>query len=357
MKHNIIDHSNNIYVVRFDQNVNVDQIQPNLLYLADKGVSTFGNISTEILRPQLEKEGFNIEKNDLCFDDDLSLELQMPQTWYVNRGTNAISTAMYYNFLNFKEMAKAGVLFTKNKEASEKYGRIGIVEVYLQNKLEEFLLSNGINYFGTPKTLTECMRVLEGWNIKRVPRLKAYVPYANFIKLWCEVHFPGFMASEWGLGENKSNLIFKGTGTTNVREGLKFFWKNYLLKRKNKIGHGDAEIDVLSEFFYKNRQPDFILIGEDVFSEDSKLAPIKFKQFNSPDVISVGRSDEKNGKDILTAQLSQKLFPEAKIIVFQNNSPLPNFTMCKLDEIKKGVNREVALIASTLSYFLKHPKI
>ncbi len=114
---------------------------------------------------------------------------------------------------------------------------------------------------------------------------------------------------------------------------------------------------MLSEFFYKNRQPDFILIGEDVFSEDSKLAPIKFKQFNSPDVISVGRSDEKNGKDILTAQLSQKLFPEAKIIVFQNNSPLPNFTMCKLDEIKKGVNREVALIASTLSYFLKHPKI
>jgi len=335
MSKNLTHHGGNIYISQHKKDVDIDLVQRNLIFLADKGLATFGNISTEILRPELERANFRIEKNDLCFEDDLTLGLQMPETWYINRGVNALSTSMYYNFLNFKEMAKSEVLFTKNKAASEQYGRIGIVEIYLQDRLEEFLLANGIDYFGTPKTLTECMRVLEGWDIKRVPRLKSYVPYSEFIKLWCKEYYPKFKESEWGLGEKKSKIILDGTGTTNIRESIKFFWQNYLLKKEEKISSGDVEIDVLSPRFSENRKPDYILIGEDIFSEKENNQLINFKEFTTGKIISAGHSNEKNEKDLATAQLAEKLFPEAKIIIFRNLPLMPNFTMCKLDEIKK----------------------
>ena len=306
--------------------------------------------------PLLKKQNLTIESSDLCLEDDLTLGLQMPDTWYLNRGVGAISISMYYNFLYFKEMAKQGVLFTKNQEAFSQYGRIGIIEIYSQNKLEEFMLANGINYFGTPRTLTECMRVLEGWDIERIPRLRSYVPYSEFIRIWCKDFYPGFRKSEWGLGQRMSNLILEGTGTTNVRESIKFFWQNYLLKRPQKISAGDVEIDILSRKFYENRQPDYILVGEDIFTEEASKSIITFREFSTNRIISASHSKEKNEKDMATALLAQQLFPGAKIIIFRNNKPLPNFTMCKLDEIKKGINREVGVIAEVMTSLIREFK-
>ncbi len=356
MKNKIQHYAGNIFISQYGKDVDVDKIQRNLIFLADAGVCTFGNLNTDILLPVLENEGYLIEKNDLCLEDDLTLGLQMPDTWYLNRGVGAISISMYYNFLNYKEMAKNGVLFVKNKSAFDQFGRIGIIEVYMQDKLEEFLLINGIDYFGVPKTLTECMRVLEGWDIKRVPRLRGYVPYSEFIKLWCKREYPDFKESEWGLGEKKSKLLLKGVGTTNVRDSIKFFWQNYLQKKKEKISFGDIEIDVLSRRFYENRQPDFVLIGEDIFSENETLNHIHFKEFSSGKIITANHSSEKNEKDINTAILAEKLFPKAKVIIFRNTAPLPNFTMCKLDEIKSGVSREVGIIAETLVSLITESK-
>ncbi len=353
MKNKIKHHSGNIFIAQYGPHIDVDSIQKNLIFLADNGVCTFGNISTDILRPILEDEGFIIENNDLCFQDDLTIGLQMPDTWYLNRSAAAISISMYYNFLNFKEMAKGGVLFTKNKEAFDHFGRTGIIEVYMQNTLEDFLTSNYIDYFGVPKTLTECMRVLEGWDIKRVPRLKTYVPYSEFIKLWCKDFYPYFNDSEWGLGEDKSKILLDASGTTNVREAIKYFWQNYL--RNKKISLGDVEIDILSRLFYEKRKPDFIFIGEDIFTQSDSSNLVSFKEFTSGKIITASRSQEKNDKDISTALLAQKLFPNSKIIIFRNMPSMPNFTMCKLDEIKNGVNREVGVIAEVLSFFLKNP--
>ncbi len=353
MKNKLQHHAGNIFIAQYGTNINIDLIQRNLITLADMGICTFGNMNTDILRPVLEKEGYLIDKNDLCFEDDLTLGLQMPDTWYLNRSVAAISISMYYNFLNYKEMAKSGVLFTKNKTAFDNFGRTGIIEVYHQDKLEEFLLSNGIDYFGVPKTLTECMRVLEGWDTKRVPRLRSYVPYSEFIRLWCRDYYPDFKESEWDLGEFKSRLILDGTGSTNVRDAIKFFWKNHLLKKKQKISSGDVEIDILSRRFYENRQPDYILIGEDIFSESETAEYIDFKEFTSGNVHKAYRLKEKNGKDIETALMAERLFPNSKIVVFRNDNPLPNFTMCKLDEIKNGINREVGIIAEVLISLIK----
>lgn len=356
MKNKLEHHSGNIFIAQYGKHINVDEIQKNLIFLADTGVCTFGNMNTDILRPILENEGYEIDSNDLCLEDDLTLGLQMPDTWYLNRSVAAISISMYYNFLNYKEMVKGGVLFTKNKTAFDTFGRIGIVEVYLQDTLEEFLLSNGIDYFGVPKTLTECMRVLEGWDIKRVPRLRTYVPYSEYIRLWCRNYYPDFKESEWDLGESKSKMILGGTGTTNVREAIKFFWKNNLLRKKQKISMGDVEIDILSRRFYENRQPDYILIGEDIFTEHETSDHIYFKEFSTGKVHTAFRSGEKNEKDIATAQMAEKLFPNAKVIILRNTDPLSNFTMCKLDEIKNGINREVGVIAEVLTYLIKQSK-
>ena len=128
------------------------------------------------------------------------------------------------------------------------------------------------------------------------------------------------------------------------------------MKKEKKISLGDVEVDILGSYFYENRKPDYILIGEDIFTEDKVVDNINFKEFTTGNIISVGHSKEKNDKDIKTAFLIQELFPESKIIIFRNNDPLPNFTMCKLDEIKKGISREVGVIAEVLVSFIRESK-
>lgn len=335
-----------IYSISFKQEVNVDKIQRNLLDLADNGLVTFGHINTEILPFE------NVERNDLCLFDDQTLELEMPNTWYLNKGTNALSISMYYNFLNYKEMVKKNQLFTKNSEIANIYGRVAMIELYRQSDIEDFLNKNKIPYFGTPKTLTECMRVLEGWDLRLTPRLYSYVGFSNSIKEWCKNNFIEYKDDLWSKSREENEIILCKSGTTNVREGIKQYWKNVLLTKKPKINPGDVEIDVLSYSFYEKRQPSIILIGEDIFSDIQTSEQITFRRFlNSDQPKSFYRSYEKNDKPLLNARLARKRFPDSKIILLKTEPGLPNFSLCKLDEIKQGISLEVGQIAEILSNF------
>jgi hypothetical protein len=333
----------NIYQATFTKEVDVDRIQRNLLDIADNGLVTFGHINTEIL------PFINVERNDLCLFDDQTLDLAMPNTWYLNKGTNALSISTYYNFLNYKEMAKAGKLFTKNAQIANQYGRIAMIELYWQSEVEEFFVNNDIPYFGTPKTLTECMRVLEGWNLQITPRLYSYISFANVIHGWCKENFAGYKEELWSKSREENEIILAEHGITNIREGVREYWKQVLLNKQPKVNPGDVEIDVLSYRFYENRQPAIILIGEDIFSETPTPEKIMFRRFSSSETIYSYRLYKKSNKPLLNAQLAQKHFPNSKIILLETESGLPNFSMCKLDEIKQGVSLEVGQIAQLLS--------
>lgn len=353
MKTTIENRSGHIYIANVNMQPDIDLVQGNLVSLADMGLVTFGNNNIQVMQPVLEKRDlFKIEENELCFDDDKSIGLEMPNTWYLNRGTNALSISMYYNFLGFKEMVKDNVLFKKNASAFNHFGRIGVIEVYLQKPLEQFLKVNKMPYFGTPKTLTECMRVLEGWSIERVGRLRSYRTYASFIQEWCRANYPDYNESEWSLGEVRSAELFAQKQTTNVRKAIMFFWKNYLLNKSREVTPGDIEIDVLSPDFYHKRKPDFVLVGNDIFTQEQTNSFIQFKSYSSDQTFFANRELEHNGKDLVTAEMLEQQFPDSKIIVFRNPNGLPNFSMCKLDEIKQGINREVAQIAEVLVSFI-----
>lgn len=339
----LVNVEGNIFSVTFDGSVNVDRIQRNLLDLADSGLVTFGHINTEILPFE------NVDRNDLCLFDDQTLGLTMPDTWYLNKGTDALSISMYYNFLNYKEMAKEGVLFTKNKRITDDYGRVAMIEIYWQPEIESFLKENEIPYFGTPKTLTECMRVLEGWNLKLVPRLYTYVGFARQIHIWCKENFPGYKMEAWGLTREENQKILNANNTTNVREGIKYYWQNVLLKKEPPVSPGDVEIDVLCKDFYEKRQPAIILIGEDIFSHEPTSERVVFRRFSCPRQAHYAfRSFRKSEIPIKNARLAQKRFPNAKIVILQTREGLPNFSMCKMDELKKGISLEVGQIAELL---------
>lgn len=331
--------------------VDADQIHADLLFMERAGMLTFGDQTTRILVDKFQELGYTIELTDLCFDDDLSLGLQMPETWYLNRGLYALSISMYFNFLNYKEMAKAGHLYTKNVDVAEDFGRIAAVEVYMANELFPSLDREGRRYFGTPRTLTECMRVLEGWDLSQIERLKKYVTYADFIRLWCSVNFPGFRQEEWGMGKYASKQVFEATGTTNVREGIRYFWQHYLEPRPGKVAPEDIEVDILDPEFQAIRQPRYVLLGEDIFAEQSLDTgfEIVFRSFTDSKVIRSPRRTTANDMQYRTAKLVQQRFPQATIVMFRNPPSMPTFTMTKFDEVKEGVSREVAVVANGLS--------
>lgn len=346
----IIKIEKGLFEVTGSRTVDADNIHANLAYAHQKGMFAFGDHTTRILHDEFKSQGYPVELTDLCYEDDLSIGLQMPETWYLNCGLYALSISMYFNFLNFKEMAKSEVLYRRNAEVANDFGRIAAVEIYMQDDLQTTLDANNKCYFGTPRTLTECMRVLEGWDIQRLPRLGAYVTYANFIQLWCSSNFPGYKANEWGLGKEISKAKLKRTGTTNVREGIKFFWQNYLKNREKKIALEDIEVDILDPEFQKTRQPRYVLIGEDIFAEESLNTGFElvFRSFSESKIIRCPRSVTSNEKQTQTAALIRKKFPSTTVIMFKNPPTMPSFTMTKFDEVKEGVSRELAIVASGL---------
>ncbi len=334
------------------RNVNVDRIHDDLAFLQHQGMLTFGDLTTRILHDQFVDLGYPIQLTDLCYEDDKSIGLQMPETWYLNRGLYAPSISMYFNFLNYKEMAKEGELYVRNAEVATKFGRITAMEIYIQSDLQQALDASGKRYFGTPGTLTECMRVLEGWDLEALPRLARYVTYSNFIRLWCGVNFPGYKDAEWGQGKAAAKAEMKERSSTNVREGLRFFWENYLEQRPNRIAPEDIEINIVDSEFHRTRMPRYVLIGEDIFADESLDTghDIVFRSFTESKIIRCPRIVTQNSRQYQTAQLLRQRFPDTTVIMFKNPSPMPSFTMMKCDEVKEGISREVAIVASGLRY-------
>ncbi len=341
-----------IFEVVASRVVDADQIHADLSFMEHEGMLTFGDQTTRILSDEFRRGGYAIELTDLCYEDDLSIGLQMPDTWYLNRGLYGVSISMYFNFLNYKEMVKDGELYTRNFTVARDFGRIAAIEIYIEKDLRSHLNTRGKRYFGTPRTLTECMRVLEGWDVQQIPRLKRYITYADFIRLWCSAHFPDYRQEEWGVGKEVSKMFLQAHGTTNVRQGIRYFWQHHLERRPDKIAPEDIEIDILDPTFQSERSPRYVLLGEDIFSDVSidTGSEMVFRSFSETKIIRYPRNVQSNEMQFKTAKLVRRRFPTATVIMFKNPPAMPTFTMTKFDEVKEGVSREVAVVANGLRY-------
>jgi hypothetical protein len=296
--------------------------EENLNFLESKKIVSFGDMNTKILEKFFKEKGYNPKPIDLCLDDDKSIGLEVPKTWYLNRGRFALSIAAYYNFLNFQEISENNKLLNSNKEITDKYGMISCIEIYLEKELRQLISSKKIKYFSTPRTLTECIRYLEGWNIQEYPRLKDYAAFSKFIELWSSTNFPNFNRKEWYLGKYKSSITNR-KNKSNIREAVKYFWMNYLLKRREQLLDKDIEIDILEgEKFANIRQPNVILISEELFGKDKKML--------------------KNSHTMKNARAAKKIYPKAIIVVIENDKSIKRPSSL-LSSVKYGVNNDVII--------------
>jgi hypothetical protein len=342
-----------IIKVIVDQNdYNLDEYYDNLLFLESQNILTFGDTNYRVFEKFFMDKGYNPKPLDLCLDDDKSIGLEMPNVWYLNKGKHALSIATYYNYLNWHGIVENKNLDTFNKEIFNDYGRISCIEVYLEKELKSFLDVKNIEYFGTPRTLTECVRYLEGWNIEKYPRLKSYATFSKFIELWSKINFPHFNSEEWYLGKEKSNKINGSGQVTNVRKAVQFFWQNYLLKKHKKVSDEDVEIDILSEKFHGIRQPKIILLSEDLFSKENSNFEI-FKNLTkklSKNKIYISRL--KNDFPMKNAKVAREIYPDSLIVLIENDASfLRNFSL--INPIKQAINTDVVVATNILKHFLK----
>lgn len=341
---------NIIKIIVESKDLNIDEYYSNLIFLESKNILTSGDTNFRTFGKFFVKKGYNPEQIDLCFDDDVSIGLEMPKTSYLNKGKHALSIACYYNYLNFQELIESKDLKTFNKKISDKYGRIACIEIYFEKELKEYFDLHKIKYFGTPRTLTECMRYLEGWDIKEYPRLKGYATFSKFIELWSKINFPYFNADEWYLGKEKSNQINKTGKLTNVRSAIRYFWENYLLKQHRYLCDEDIEIDVLGgEKFNALKQPRIVLLSEDLFSEKNSNFEI-FQNLTArlhKDKVYISKL--KNNFPKKNAQIAKKLYPNSLIILIENDKNLNrNFSL--MNPIKQAVTTDVIIATKILKF-------
>jgi len=342
-----------IKIIVNQDDYNLDDYYDNLIFLESKNILTFGDTNYRVFEKYFIEKGYNPEPLDLCLDDDKSIGLEMPKVWYLNKGKHALSIATYYNYLNWHGVVENKNLMTFNKKIAEDYGRISCIEVYLEDELRSFLDSHKIQYFGTPRTLTECFRYLEGWNLKKYPRLKGYAVFSKFIELWSRINFPHFNSQEWYLGKEKSNKINRLGKVTNVREATQFFWQNYLLKKQNTISEEDVEIDILGGKFHNIRQPKIIMLSEDLFSNKNSKNEI-FKNLTkklSKNKIFISKL--KNDFPIKNAKIAEEIYPDALVVLIENAINFNrNFSL--INPIKQAVNTDVIIATKILKYILKN---
>ena len=219
----------------------------------------------------------------------------MPDVWYLNKGMAALSIATYYNNIVHQKAFEVPN-FVHNLTIAKDFGRRGMVEIYIQDDLEKELNSKNMDYFGTPATITECVRILEGWCLKEYPRLNGYLTFSDLMKTWSQENAPMYDEQGWFLGRKKSKQLLAETGTTNVRDCAKHFWKNYLLKKEPRIESNDVEIDVVDPRFATERSPHTILIGSDISEEvygvkspstDERMVELAQQQYANSQIISL----------------------------------------------------------------------
>ena len=225
--------------------------------------------------------------------------------------------------------------------------------MYLEKELKSFLNLHKIEYFGTPRTLTECVRYLEGWNVEQYPRLKGYATYSKFIDLWSRINFPYFNTDEWYLGKEKSNQINKKGQLTNVRKAVQCFWQNYLLVRHERLSNEDVEMDILGGKFHEIRQPKIILLSEDLFSKKNSNYEI-FKNLTkklSKEKIHISKL--KNNFPRKNAEIARLVYPDSLIVLIENDKKLNrNFSL--INPIKQAINTDVVIATKILRYILEN---
>jgi len=342
-----------IRVVVSQDDYNLDEYYENLVFLESKNILTFGDTNYRVFEKFFTEKGYDPKSLDLCLDDDKSIGLEMPKVWYLNKGKHALSIATYYNYLNWHGIVENKNLTTFNKKISDEFGKISCIEVYLEKDLTSFFNMHKVEYFGTPRTLTECVRYLEGWNITQYPRLKGYATYSKFIDLWSRINFPHFNADEWYLGKEKSNQINNKGQLTNVRKAVQYFWQNYLLGKHKRLSDEDVEIDILGGKFHEIRQPKFILLSEDLFSKKNSNYEI-FKNLTkklSKEKIYISKL--KNDFPRKNAEIARLVYPDSLIVLIENDKKLNrNFSL--INPIKQAINTDVVIATKILRYILEN---
>ena len=342
-----------IRVVVSQDDYNLDEYYENLVFLESKNILTFGDTNYRVFEKFFTEKGYDPKSLDLCLDDDKSIGLEMPKVWYLNKGKHALSIATYYNYLNWHGIVENKNLTTFNKKISDEFGKISCIEVYLEKDLTSFFNMHKVEYFGTPRTLTECVRYLEGWNITQYPRLKGYATYSKFIDLQSRINFPHFNADEWYLGKEKSNQINNKGQLTNVRKAVQYFWQNYLLGKHKRLSDEDVEIDILGGKFHEIRQPKFILLSEDLFSKKNSNYEI-FKNLTkklSKEKIYISKL--KNDFPRKNAEIARLVYPDSLIVLIENDKKLNrNFSL--INPIKQAINTDVVIATKILRYILEN---
>lgn len=337
------------------EDYNLDEYYDNLIFLEKRKILTFGDTNFRVLEKFLLNNGYNPELLNLCIDDDKSIGLEMPKTWYLNKGKHALSIATYYNYLNFHGIVENKNLETFNATIANDYGRVACIEVYDEKELKHFLELHKIEYFGTPRTLTECIRYLEGWSIEKYPRLKGYATFSKFIELWSQINFPHFNANEWYLGKEQSNVINKD-GLTNVRESIRYFWENYLLKKHRYLCDEDVEVDILGgDIFYKIRQPKIILMSEDLFSTENSDYEIFKNLTRRLFKKKIYISSLKNSFPKKNADAARIIYPDSLIVLIENDEHFSrNFSL--INPIKHALSEDVVVATKILRYIIEYYK-
>ena len=131
--------ADSIYQCTCPERVTPEQISESNAWQLRNGVLTYGGFATDCLADAFESEGFSIVKDEISPDTDATIELDMPNVWYLNKGLAALTIPLYYNFLQNKQKVKDETIHSDNVTIRETFGRVGMVEVFLQSELELFL--------------------------------------------------------------------------------------------------------------------------------------------------------------------------------------------------------------------------
>lgn len=249
-----------------------EQFYENINVLQNK-YFTYGGLNTDLLSNAYLVNGYNLEKSVVSATFDAQLELLMPDVWYLNGGEHFLNTALFFNRVqNNNEQKKTSKI--KNKEIAETFGYFGLMEVYFrENTLERFKQDN-IEAFSVLKTIPECARVLESDIYEDIlkdgykkgvykKRLLSHIPAANYYYYLMKENqelIAGYDENNFHLGMAKTQEIIEAEGNSPVRRYFVDLWKNVLVKKGIDPEH--SEIIVLGTKFSYNRNPDFVIVGE-----------------------------------------------------------------------------------------------
>ena len=161
-----------LYVAQFDRERKLTSPKSSYQTIQDisKEISlvTYGGVNTDVLYREIKNAGFEIDREEICASDDDNIGLRMPNFWPINFGPHSLSTAMYYAKEQIRYASGFDTFPRWNRSARDNLGWISLLEVYDINEIVRDLNEKKINHFSTPRTLMECARYLEGWELARL---------------------------------------------------------------------------------------------------------------------------------------------------------------------------------------------